>query len=33
VGYRMLQKLPDKMVDNMLGPSLEHTSKHIEPPA
>jgi NAD(P)-dependent dehydrogenase (short-subunit alcohol dehydrogenase family) len=32
VGYRMLQKLPDKLVDNMLGPSLEHTSKHIEPP-
>jgi NAD(P)-dependent dehydrogenase (short-subunit alcohol dehydrogenase family) len=33
VGYRILQKLPDKMVDNMLGPSLEHTHKHIEPPA
>jgi NAD(P)-dependent dehydrogenase (short-subunit alcohol dehydrogenase family) len=33
VGYRILQKLPDKMVDNMLGPSLEHTHKHIDPPA
>jgi len=33
VGYRILQKLPDKLVDDMLGPSLEHTRKHIEPPA
>ena len=32
LGYRILQKLPDKLVDNMLGPSLEHTRKHIEPP-